>query len=284
MPHAGGLWARRVCARRRPSATRHQPRTALPGAVLLTIAPFAAHAEDPTTRLPSIVVSGTLPAGEAARLDPTTPVAPSPAARSKRCPTTASATSWRVCRAAALGSAGREEEPLGARPAHGLHAGVLRRHPAPAPSRSFELMNMSSLLAGEVTLVRNPSAETEADGVAGRIVGPPARSRRSRRASRASAMTASTTPTEHRAGGGRQPRRPVRPVRPARLRLLRGVPGHQAEGQQRVHLHGRPRQPGLPAQRGGTQGRGEPGRRARPRRLSVPSGRRPLPEKTAKQH
>lgn len=170
MPHAGGLWAHRVCARRRPPTTRHRPLDRLSAAVLLTIAPFAAHAQESTTRLPSIVVSGSVPAGEAARLESTVPVVTITRSEFEALPNDrVSDIVGRMPGVVVSGPPG-EKKSFSVR---GLPTDYTRVSvdgiQLPAPSRSFELMNMSSFLAGEVTLVRNPSAEYEADGIAGRI-------------------------------------------------------------------------------------------------------------------
>jgi outer membrane receptor for ferrienterochelin and colicins len=41
--------------------------------------------------------------------------------------------------------------------------------PSSSQSRSFELMNLPSFLVNDITIIRNPSAEYEADGISGRI-------------------------------------------------------------------------------------------------------------------
>lgn len=172
MPHASRLWAHRVYARRRFTTIRHWPKAIAPTALSLFIGilPAQAQAQESTTRLPSITVTGSAPAGEAIRLESVAPSVTVTREEFDALPNDrVSDIVGRLPGVVVSGPPG-EKKTFSLR---GLPTDYTRVSvdgiQMPAPSRSFELMNMSSFLAGEVTLLRNPSAEHDAEGIAGRI-------------------------------------------------------------------------------------------------------------------
>jgi outer membrane receptor protein involved in Fe transport len=172
MPHERGSWAHRVHARRRFTTTNHWSEGFAPTAfgLLIGLLPAMALADEPTISLPSITVSGSSAAGEAIRREAVAPTVTVTREEFDTLPN--DRVSDIVARMPGVIVSG----PPGEKKAfslRGLPTDYTRVSvdgiQLPAPSRSFELMNMSSFLAGEVTLLRNPSAEHDAEGIAGRI-------------------------------------------------------------------------------------------------------------------
>lgn len=177
MPHSRRLRAHRVNALR-PAAysaiqhfLAHSLKLAAPLAgIAASCVVSAAMAQDSGVRLPTLHVDGARPVGEAIRMNEVAPVVPVAREEFETLPNDrVSDIVGRLPGVVVSGPPG-EKKSFSLR---GLPADYTRVSidglSLPGPSRAFELMNMSSFLAGEVTLVRNPSAEYEAEGVAGRI-------------------------------------------------------------------------------------------------------------------
>lgn len=157
-------------ASRGPAATRAAVSTFAILSVALAGA-GSARGQSPADELPPITVTGR-PSGEAQRLNSEIPQTRIDATTIERRPDARASDTLGRMPGVVLGGPPGEKKSINLR---GIAGDFNRTQingvqlPTSSQTRSFEVMNLPSFLLGDVTIIRNPSAEYEGDGIAGRI-------------------------------------------------------------------------------------------------------------------